>query len=419
MIGTVVVAAVSAIATALLGWWAVPIVGALWGIMRGARRPVLEAAAGAALAWATLLGMLALQGGVARVAARVGGVFELSGPAFTAITIAFAALLAGTAALLSAEITRSRRTRAPTLAVLFIVLGRSLWAQSALDSTIRAEVARYVATVNRGDARALADLYARSGVVSSAGDGEVTRGWSEVRTLLSNFVGAVGRITMTTDSLTVTQLGDRAAVAVFLYDWTVVRGDDTTRLRGAMTLVLERRPEGWRVVHDHTSTRPADRVGAGGNEESPAAALSRPIRETEPCAVERIVDGDTLVCRGGLRVRLIGIDTPEMSQEPFGEQARGALAALVPAGSEVLLERDVDLNDQYGRRLAYVWRDGVFVNWQMLRGGWAMLLTYPPNVQYVEHFEQAQRLAREQGRGLWGTGGFACAPVDRRRGRCD
>jgi micrococcal nuclease len=225
---------------------------------------------------------------------------------------------------------------------------------------------------------------------------------------------------MTTDSLTLTPLGDRAALAVFLSTWTGVRGADTTRLHGAMTLVYERRPEGWRVVHDHTSTWPAGRSGAGGmGGESPPVVLARPVRETEPCTVERIIDGDTLACRGGLRVRLIGIDTPEMSQQPFGQQARDALAELAPWGSSVLLERDVELTDQYGRRLAYVWREGVFVNWQMVRGGWAILLTYPPNVQYVEFFQDAQRRAREAGLGLWGSGGFDCAPVDQRRGRCE
>jgi micrococcal nuclease len=417
--GIVIVAAASAVATVLLGWWAVPIVGALWALGRGDHRPVLEASAGAALAWALLLGVSAVQGEAARVAVRVGGVFGLPGTAFTAITIVFGALLAGTAAAFAGEIGRLRPGRWLALVALCAGLCGSLPAQSAPDSAIRAEVARYVAAVNRGDARALADLYARSGNVSSAGDGEVTRGWSEIRALLSNFLSAVGRITMTADSLTVTPLGDRAAVAVFLYDWAVVREADTTRLRGVMTLVFERQPEGWRVVHDHTSTRPADRPGVEGGGESPSVARSGPIRETEPCTVERIVDGDTLVCRGGLRVRLIGIDTPELSQQPFGEQARAALAALVPPGAAVLLERDVELTDRYGRRLAYLWRDGVFVNWQMLRGGWAVLLTYPPNVQYVEHFQEAQRLAREQGRGLWATGGFACAPADRRRGRCD
>jgi len=113
------------------------------------------------------------------------------------------------------------------------------------------------------------------------------------------------------------------------------------------------------------------------------------------------------------------MDTPELSQSPFGVQAGSALAAFIPRGSDVQLEQDVEARDRYGRLLAYVWLDGTLVNWRMVREGWAVLLTYPPNVQYVEWLTDAEHRAREEGRGLWAAGGFDCRPVDRRRGRCD
>lgn len=144
-----------------------------------------------------------------------------------------------------------------------------------------------------------------------------------------------------------------------------------------------------------------------------------PIRETRACTIARIVDGDTFYCRGGLRVRLLGIDTPEMTQRPFGERARSALRELLPIGSKVLLERDVQTRDRYGRYLAYVWRDSVLVNWVMLRRGFAVLYTAPPNVQYVEHFQKAQRAAREEEAGLWSLVAFACEPSEHRHRRCD
>lgn len=144
-----------------------------------------------------------------------------------------------------------------------------------------------------------------------------------------------------------------------------------------------------------------------------------PMRKTRACTVARIVDGDTFHCRGGLRVRLLGIDTPEMTQRPFGERARSALRELLPIGSKVLLERDVQTRDRYGRHLAYVWRDSVLVNWVMLRRGWAVLYTAPPNVQYVEHFRKAQRAAREEAAGFWSIGALECAPIEHRQGRCD
>ncbi len=144
-----------------------------------------------------------------------------------------------------------------------------------------------------------------------------------------------------------------------------------------------------------------------------------PRRATFSCTVTRVVDGDTIDCGRIGRVRLIGMDTPELNQRPFGRQAAAALAVLTPVGSRVRLERDVEARDRYKRLLAYVWVGRTMVNWRMVRDGWAVLLTYQPNVQYVNAFSEAQRRAREEGKGLWSRAGFECLPADRRRNRCD
>ena len=295
--------------------------------------------------------------------------------------------------------------------------------QTALESEIRAEVSRYAAALSRGEPRAIADLYRRGGPVSSAGAGEITVGWSKVLQLYQAFVQRFGRGVMEVDSLTVTPVGRDGAVAVFRYRWRGSDEPDPVGPSGAMTLVYERTPQGWRIVHDHMSTLAAT---AGPEARSPAAdtggqpaSLAGPQGPTEPCVVARIVDGDTFTCRGGLRVRLIGVDAPELSQQPFGAQARQALGRWLPPGETVVLEADVEPVDRYGRRLVYVWRGAILVNWQMVRGGWAMLLTIPPNVRYSEAFLEAQRRAREAGVGLWAEGGFECRPSDRRRGRCE
>jgi micrococcal nuclease len=144
-----------------------------------------------------------------------------------------------------------------------------------------------------------------------------------------------------------------------------------------------------------------------------------PVRQTAECTITRIVDGDTVECNRVRRVRLIGIDTPELDQAPFGLQAATALSRVIPPGSQVLLERDVEPRDRYNRTLAYLWFNGAMVNWRMIRDGWAVLLTYPPNVQYVDSFTEAQRRARAENRGLWSSKGFTCLPADRRRGRCE
>lgn len=156
-------------------------------------------------------------------------------------------------------------------------------------------------------------------------------------------------------------------------------------------------------------------LSAAARREGPPA----PVRSTESCRVSRIVDGDTLDCEGVGRVRLIGMDTPERDQEPFGARSAAVLARWAPVGSDVLLERDVEAADRYGRALAYVWLDGVMLNWALVRAGYAVVYTFPPNVQYVERFQAAQDAARSEALGLWAVDGFACPPAEHRRRRCD
>ncbi|MDR5709934.1 MAG: thermonuclease family protein [Armatimonadota bacterium] len=121
------------------------------------------------------------------------------------------------------------------------------------------------------------------------------------------------------------------------------------------------------------------------------------------------VDGDTVEAevRGQReRVRLIGVDTPEMQdprpsiREMAQRAARFTRSRLV--GQRVGLELDVERRDRYGRLLGYVWLDGRLFNLELLEFGHARLYTVPPNVRYVEWFRTCQRLAREARRGLWG-----------------
>ncbi|RME11542.1 MAG: thermonuclease, partial [Aquificota bacterium] len=75
----------------------------------------------------------------------------------------------------------------------------------------------------------------------------------------------------------------------------------------------------------------------------------------------------------------------------------------LPKGETVYLEFDVQKTDRYGRLLAYVWlSDGRMLNEVLVKEGYAMVYTIPPNVKYQERFLQAQRYARENRKGLWG-----------------
>jgi endonuclease YncB( thermonuclease family) len=133
--------------------------------------------------------------------------------------------------------------------------------------------------------------------------------------------------------------------------------------------------------------------------------------------VTAIVDGDTIDVDVGdreERVRLIGIDTPEIAHpafgdrppndaECFGDEAQRYTGELLAVGSGVRLERDVVARDDYGRLLAYVYRasDGAFVNYEIIRHGFAQPLTIAPNTTFADLFVAAARSAEHDDVGLW------------------
>lgn len=124
--------------------------------------------------------------------------------------------------------------------------------------------------------------------------------------------------------------------------------------------------------------------------------------------IKRVVDGDTFELDTGEKVRMIGVDTPETVKpnhpvEPYGKEASNYSKELL-TGKKVKLRFDVEPYDRYKRLLAYVYlEDGTFVNEQLIRDGYARIMTIPPNVAQAEVFLAAEREAREQNRGLWGT----------------
>lgn len=135
--------------------------------------------------------------------------------------------------------------------------------------------------------------------------------------------------------------------------------------------------------------------------------------------VKRVVDGDTIQLENGEKVRLIGIDTPEMHEseklfrdsrkankdvreiKELGERAYQFTRKLLE-GKRVRLELDVEKRDKYSRLLAYVFlKDGTFANAEIVKQGYASLLTIPPNVKSADLFRELYRQARENRRGLW------------------
>jgi micrococcal nuclease len=120
--------------------------------------------------------------------------------------------------------------------------------------------------------------------------------------------------------------------------------------------------------------------------------------------VARVVDGDTVHLARLGRARLIGIDTPEVygGAECFGRRASAFAKRLLRPGTAVTWTRDAEARDRYGRALIYLLRrDGVFVNAELARQGYATQLTIPPNVRHARTFRRLVREARDHDRGLW------------------
>jgi len=128
--------------------------------------------------------------------------------------------------------------------------------------------------------------------------------------------------------------------------------------------------------------------------------------------VTRVIDGDTFWIddgsEKGLKIRLIGVDAPETRRTRnkeigyYSQEAKAYLEKLI-LNKKVRLEFDVDTLDLYQRTLACVYlENGTFINAKLVKEGYAMVSTVPPNVRYAEKFVELARKAREKERGLWG-----------------
>lgn len=151
---------------------------------------------------------------------------------------------------------------------------------------------------------------------------------------------------------------------------------------------------------------------------SPATA---PALAAVPCAADRvdehaivdhISDGDTLRLDDGRKLRLIGINTPELGTEnrppqPLASDAATGLRALLPPGSEVLLRYDVEREDRHGRVLAHVYtRSGMNTSAALLERGLGSVVAIPPNLWNQACYQAAERVGRQARRGIWQVPGY-------------
>lgn len=146
--------------------------------------------------------------------------------------------------------------------------------------------------------------------------------------------------------------------------------------------------------------------------DAPGASLAVPD-DAQQAEVVRVSDGDTVVLRGRgagplpgepTKVRVLLVDTPEVhtEQECFGPEASARTQELLPEGSTVRVQADVDSEDRFGRALLHVWTEaGDNLGEVLLAEGYATVLQIDPNRRYEAAFRDAEARARAAGAGLW------------------
>ena len=117
--------------------------------------------------------------------------------------------------------------------------------------------------------------------------------------------------------------------------------------------------------------------------------------------VTEVVDGDTFYLGNGDKIRMLGINTPE-SGRPYAQEATDFLTNMI-LGKEVSLVNDSknDDSDSYGRLLAHVYVDDTFVNYEIIKAGYAFWYPYTSGTDFDTEYEEAQDYASNNMVGLW------------------
>ena len=178
-----------------------------------------------------------------------------------------------------------------------------------------------------------------------------------------------------------------------------------TRKIATLLLVLFIVVVGSREVSRRQKSPPEAMVSKDQTSASVTSSFSDGVNR-QRFTVVRVIDGDTVKLQTGDTLRYIGIDAPETKHpkkpvEAYGKEASAFNQKLV-SGQDIQVEFDVQQRDKYGRLLGYVFLpDGTFVNAELVKQGYAKVVTYPPNVRYSNLFRKLQAEAVKHERGLW------------------
>ncbi len=144
-------------------------------------------------------------------------------------------------------------------------------------------------------------------------------------------------------------------------------------------------------------------------------------RIDESVRVAHVYDGDTIRLTDGRKVRLIGINTPELAHEdgprhdePYAREARRAVRDLLDGNGRLGLRLGHERRDRYRRLLAHAYlADGRSLEGILLSRGLAIRIAIPPNTHAQDCYARAEREARQRKRGLWSAPYFQPLPSDR------
>jgi micrococcal nuclease len=157
-------------------------------------------------------------------------------------------------------------------------------------------------------------------------------------------------------------------------------------------------------------TNSTTRTGTAGPLYGEPVDFSIPDEATD-ATVEYVHDGDTMFLTDGRKVRLLGVDTPEIGEgdECYGDEATALLRSMLPEGTAVRVLADAQPLDQYDRALLLIWLpdadqdDATFVNLELIEQGAAEAVVLEPNLLYAAEFEAAEDAAQAADLGLWGA----------------
>jgi endonuclease YncB( thermonuclease family) len=133
--------------------------------------------------------------------------------------------------------------------------------------------------------------------------------------------------------------------------------------------------------------------------------------------IKHVHDADTVMLQNGEKLRLIGINAPEVAKndprygikpaEPFGDQARDTLRRWIKPGDSVQIQYGIEAKDRFGRSLAHIAKDGTNLNARLLNEGLAFTLIVAPNIALSDCYRQQEEQAQAARRNLWSSTAYA------------